>query len=261
MVAPWRHALKSLGVVFICQARTMLLIWRYVFLQWRYAGNAYPHTIDWGWSTVRYNRQALVALLMRGRSDCRYLEIGCDQNAMFDSVPLPLSQKVGVDPVSGGTHRMTSNEYFRTHLDERFDVIFIDGLHEYTQVRQDVMNAMVALKPGGWIMLHDMLPQNWYESHYPRISLGWAGDCWKVGFELVQTQGIEFKIINADCGLGLLRLTSAQPVLANCQDTLLGKQFAYFYEHRNELPIVSWDDAVTWVQRHTPDRLSETARG
>ena len=41
---------------------------------------------------------------------------------------------VGVDPLLGGTHRMTSDAFFAANADA-FDLIFIDGLHQVR--RQD----------------------------------------------------------------------------------------------------------------------------
>ena len=37
-----------------------------------------------------------------------------------------------------------------------------------------------ALKPGGSIAIHDMLPRDWIEEHVPQISTrAWTGDGWK----------------------------------------------------------------------------------
>ena len=44
---------------------------------------------------------------------------------------------IGVDPMSGGTHRMTSDEFFRRNREQwhyKFDLVFIDGLHEVSRV-------------------------------------------------------------------------------------------------------------------------------
>ena len=54
-----------------------------------------------------------------------YLEIGCDQDENFSQINI--KNKIGVDPKSGGTHRMTSDTFFKNNKD-KFDVIFLDGL-------------------------------------------------------------------------------------------------------------------------------------
>ena len=47
---------------------------------------------------------------------------------MKRSTKLILKKKIGVDPVSGGNLRMTSDHFFKENK-EKFDLIFIDGLH------------------------------------------------------------------------------------------------------------------------------------
>ena len=69
----------------------------------------------------------------------RYLEIGCFDNELFNYVDC--KKKVGVDPVSGGTIRDTSDNFFKNNR-ENFDCIFIDGLHKYSQVKKDIENSL-----------------------------------------------------------------------------------------------------------------------
>jgi hypothetical protein len=65
-----------------------------------------------------YNRLSLISLviiqtiLKKGYENCNYLEIGCFDNKAFDTIPPPLKQKIGIDPLRGGTHRMTSDVFF-----------------------------------------------------------------------------------------------------------------------------------------------------
>ena len=72
-----------------------------------------------------------------------YLEIGCDKDQSFSKINV--KKKVGVDPVSGGTIRSTSEEFFKNN-NENFDIIFIDGLHYYKQVINDIKNSLHILK-------------------------------------------------------------------------------------------------------------------
>ena len=39
---------------------------------------------------------------------------GIDKNQVFNSVPLKIENKFGVDPVRGGNFRMTSDEFFES---------------------------------------------------------------------------------------------------------------------------------------------------
>ena len=51
-----------------------------------------------------------------------------------------------------------------------------------------------------------MTPRNWAEENVPRLeNTLWTGNIWKVAIELSKTKGIDFFVINADMGVGLLR--------------------------------------------------------
>jgi len=202
--------------------------------------------LDWDWGKIKYNRIAVVNLLI---SKCpypqKYLEIGCAGDALFSSVPV--LDKIGVDPNSGGNYRTTSDKFFAQNT-EKFDVIFIDGLHTYEQVRKDVINALKSLKIGGWIALHDMLPRDWIEQHVPIISQGaWAGDVWKIAFELAQTEGIEFKLLKIDHGVGVVRMINKDVQLVNLQKDLSNQQFSYYYDNLGKLPLLDWNEAEIWL--------------
>ncbi|MGH6848139.1 MAG: class I SAM-dependent methyltransferase [Methylocella sp.] len=219
---------------------------KYWILQKKYRNNSFDKEFDWNWEEIHFNRIALVNLLVGNTHDCAYLEIGCASNALFDSIPV--LNKVGVDPQDGGNIRKTSDEFFYTNK-SLFDVVFIDGLHTYDQVRRDVINSIKFLKPGGWIALHDMLPRTWIEDHVPIVSSeAWTGDVWKVAFELSKTEGIDFKIIKIDNGVGVLRLTDNTSSLVDLANELNDKRFSYFYENIAKLPIVEWNDCQNWLR-------------
>jgi len=212
----------------------------------RYRANAYPHAFDYDWSAIRYNRLSIVNLLMSPRPGGQYLEIGCADNQLFDAVLA--RHKTGVDPARGGTHRQTSDAFFAENPAARFDVIFIDGLHIYDQVRRDVVNALGALNPGGWISIHDMLPRDWIEEHVPPLSTsGWTGDGWKVAFELAASPDIDFRLIAIDHGVAVLRPLREGAKLADRRPDLAPRRFAYLHERFNELPVVDYDDARAWI--------------
>lgn len=202
--------------------------------------------IDWNWKGTNFNRVALLNVLAARNPTAAYLEIGCFKNDLFDSIPLPV--KVGVDPVQGGTVRATSDAFFATNT-QKFDLIFIDGLHTYDQVHRDVANALKAINPGGWIAMHDMLPSNAMEQHepFPEIA-AWVGGGWKVAFELLQTQGVDFKIVKIDHGVGVIRVLNPGSELADLSGQLSGPQFPYYYENYTRLPLASWDEALPWLR-------------
>lgn len=207
---------------------------------------SYQKEFKWNWESLNFNRIALVNLLCNNKLDGCYLEIGCQGNTLFDSVPM--MNKVGVDPVAGGTHRKFSDDFFKSN-DVHFDVIFIDGLHIYDQVHRDVVNAIHFLKPAGWVAIHDMLPLNAIQEHVPNISPGpWCGDVWKVAFELAASAGIDFKLIEIDNGIGLFKVKEPGATLKDFSSDLQNERFQYLYENIEKLPLVEWNEAYNWIR-------------
>ena len=133
-------------------------------------------------------------------NSCKYLEIGTFHNETFNTIPLPIKNKFGVDPVSGGNIRLTSDIFFKKNK-KKFDVIFIDGLHTYEQCQRDCINSMNVLKNNGIILFHDFLPNNIMQEE-----INFSGDVWKIAVELSNSKNVEFKIANIDCGVGILKL-------------------------------------------------------
>ena len=130
-----------------------------------------------------------------------FLEIGSFHNELFDHIKC--EKKVGVDPYSGGTIRKTSDDFFSEN-DESFDLIFIDGLHRYYQVKKDILNSLKVLNSGGVIMLHDCLPNNFYEQAVPRCQDIWNGDVWKAVVEVRTYEYLDTYTCYADYGIGII---------------------------------------------------------
>lgn len=200
-----------------------------------YRSNFDPTKITWKWDSS-YNRIAVVNLLVSQFENCNYLEIGCDKNDLFNSVPA--KNKIGVDPKKGGNFRATSDEFFAQNS-KMFDVIFIDGLHTYQQCRKDFINSLKFSKSGTFIVLHDLLPEDWIQQHVPPLRVGgaWTGDVWKLAFEIVQTKEIDFMILELDHGVGVCRVKSNNVELNDNYFELVEKDFSYFYTQMHLLPI------------------------
>eukprot|EP01047_Picozoa_sp_COSAG01_P102185 COSAG01_NODE_31809_length_591_cov_0.727642_1_plen_182_part_01 len=148
-----------------------------------------------------------------------YLEIGVRDNRCFDKIKI--KDKSGVDPMKDEweknmradwdhekvfvKYRMTSDEYFANHTD-KYDIIFIDGLHENEQVYRDIQNSLKVLNPNGSIIMHDCLPEKEEHQIVPRKSNYWNGDVWKA-FVRVRNErtDVEMSVIDTDCGLGFIQ--------------------------------------------------------
>jgi hypothetical protein len=216
---------------------------KYYFQQKKFKKNSHPKVFDFEWNKKGHNRISVVNHLISisGGLNARYLEIGCQGNKLFDSVAS--LNKVGVDPERGGTHRMTSDKFFENN-DAIFDVVFIDGLHEYEQVHRDAVNALNCIGVGGYIAFHDFLPASWKEHHVPRINKEWTGDCWKLAIQLAEAKGLEFVIIDVDCGVGLLKKLSHDYHVPDVSVELKVAEFEKFVSIFDKLPIQSYESVI-----------------
>jgi hypothetical protein len=170
------------------------------------------------------------------KTNCKsYLEIGCDKNQIWNHISV--DNKFGVDPRRGGNMRMTSDEFFKQNSSS-FDVIFIDGLHEYNQVTRDFENSLQVLNAGGVIIIHDMLPRTKEMADPNVICTGsWLGDVYRLAFDLASRSDILFHMVMIDQGCGVI---VKQPNLNNCN--FEKADWDYYVRNWHELPLISYKD-------------------
>ena len=227
--------------------KRIILKVKFLILQKIYKKNSDTRKLNFDWKSKNFNRIALVNLLLKNYEDPEYLEIGCASNSLFNSIPI--FKKVGVDPSSGGNVRKTSDDFFKGNK-KNFDVIFIDGLHTYKQVRKDIINSINNIRGKGWIVLHDMIPRDWIEQHVPLLTNGdWTGDVWKVAFEIIKTEGLDFRMVSIDHGVGLIKVNNKKAILRDFGNELKDKQFNYYLDNFKKLPILEWNEALDWINK------------
>ena len=157
---------------------------------------------------LRYNfplnfyRWDLIDYLIKKNNYKNYLEIGCDQNQLFSKIKI--EYKIGVDPYSGGNVRKTSDQFFLENK-KKFDIVFIDGLHEYIQVKKDILNSVNCLNKNGIILVHDCMPDSLSKQAVPRYKMQWNGDVWKAIVDLRQNDNLEIYTCEIDQGIGVIK--------------------------------------------------------
>jgi hypothetical protein len=184
------------------------------------------------------NRLEIINSLISKNGYKSYLEIGCQKNKTFNNVII--DNKIGVDPVSGGTIQMSSNDYFDSLAEDVvFDIVFIDGLHHKEQVLKDIKNSLLHLAKNGTIVVHDCLPTSFEMQVVPRETKAWTGDVWKAIVELKKTKTtIKIAVVEIDMGCGIIQF-GKQEKLVNT-----GKvDWSGFEKNKKEwLNLISWED-------------------
>ena len=125
---------------------------------------------------------------------------------------------------------MDSNEFFKQNH-RKYDLIFIDGLHEYKQVKTDIHNSLKSLNPGGTIVVHDCNPQEEINQRVPMPHVGsWNGDVWRAWVFYRHISPLTMYVIDADEGCGIIQ-KGWQLALDNCYHLT----FEQFAERRKKL--------------------------
>ena len=144
-----------------------------------------------------------------------YLEVGVQYGFTLASVEV--INKTGVDPnlmfnpkLAPGLklHRTTSDEFFSELPEEiQYDLIFLDGLHTFEQTARDFLNALKHLRPGGVIVIDDVVPTSEAKALPDReeslrrqlLETGqtdgeWFGDVWKLPVAINMVFGGELNL-------------------------------------------------------------------
>ena len=140
--------------------------------------------------------------LARGMTSCSsYLEVGVAQGITLRRIRVP--RRWGVDPVPQfdtdrvprGVHfyAMPSDQFFRDESAPKdFDLVFLDGLHEWRQTYRDLLNALNHAQPGCLVLIDDVVPDDAMSAHPVHVEAlrqkdeagvtdgRWHGDVFKV---------------------------------------------------------------------------------
>lgn len=187
------------------------------------------------------NRITVLQDIVNTKKNATYLEIGVAYGNVLFQInaktkigvePHPpegfsnmLAERAQVDP-SLQFYEQTSNHFFRRTaqkvLADGVDLIFVDGMHTYSQALADVENGLKFLKEDGVIVMHDCNPLSFATAYPIRRSFAevrnlakkgeipgwngcWNGDVWKALVHLRITHpDLQIFTLDIDWGLGVL---------------------------------------------------------
>lgn len=202
------------------------------------------------------NRTDLLNHLATKHNLKRFLEIGV-QNPMqnFDKIQCDYKVSVDPDPNAHASFCMTSDDFFdlpririgimdgdESQLD-RFDLIFIDGLHTAEQVKKDFENSLKILSPNGFIVLHDCNPLKEEHTIVPRPTPTghWNGDVYKFAIELGEYFK-KFKTVDIDNGCGVWNNNGAD-ILKDWHNPYHNWN-SFDFMRKQLLNLISWDEFI-----------------
>jgi len=162
-----------------------------------------------------------------------YAEIGVEACNCYNRIQI--KEKCGCDTIHTGENVSvcTSDNFFLRIGEKKFDIVFIDGLHEKDTVLRDIENSLKHLNENGIIVVHDCIPVLEVEQHVPFNGIScWYGDVWKA-FALLRIKRNDLKmhVIDTDCGCGIISRGS-QELYPATEDQL---NWNLFQQKKNEL--------------------------
>ena len=188
-----------------------------------------------------------------------YLEIGYDRGDCYNKINIEHKECCDISNIKNAypeteiTYLMTSDELFeRMPIDKKYDIVFIDGMHNQYYLDRDIINSLKHLNPGGIILCHDVLPVNYmYTSEY-QIGGMWHGDCWKSVPKLQDLNVEYYTYDNNDCGLLMIKYKDNPYQLQNIRretsvqfDTVFTCLDTTCDEHLRPVPVDVYEYAYT----------------
>ncbi len=182
-----------------------------------------------------------------GRTQSNYKAIQCKRKVGVDPFEDNKWYKFDITKLPPGVVRATSDVFFTANKD-KFDVVFVDGLHHAHQVTKDVHNALDALNEGGIVILDDVNPQSAPMASVPRKQKIWTGDVWKAWVKLRKIGGHRMAVIDVTVhggpyGLGLIMKGEGDSLVS--KDRLI---YANLVKNRKKwLNLVTMEESVSWI--------------
>ena len=143
--------------------------------------------------------------------------------------------------MQGGTLRMTSDDFFKKN-NEKFDLIFLDGLHTHEQTIKDIDNSLEVLNNHGVVIIHDCLPKKIWNQIVPRVYGHWNGDVWKAIVHSRTYNHADTYTCIADHGLGIIFKRKNRDPLELKKDFKNLKFSEYYHNHKKFMNPISYEN-------------------
>lgn len=183
-------------------------------------------------------RIEIINSLIKKNNYQSYLEIGVNTPAQpgwsHDSIQIPTKHGVDPAPEVHATFPVPSDEFFEKHVSQKYDIIFVDGLHIFDQAYRDIVNSLKWLNDKGTIVVHDCNPTTEITQRPIRASDVWHGDVWKAILKLrTEYKDAEINTVDADEGCSIIRAGSQ--ALFPIDPNVDMYTYEFFDQHRNEI--------------------------
>jgi hypothetical protein len=130
-----------------------------------------------------------------------------------------------------------------------YDVILVDGWHEYDNAFNDLTSALSLLRPGGTVVVHDCMPPDAEHATPEHHDGAWCGVSYEAFLDVVlATNRLSYLTVDADYGCGIIQKADPYACLPaqdpsrdraiagwRSRERASATSFEYFQTHRNDL--------------------------
>lgn len=189
----------------------------------------------------------LINYIIKEKGLKSYFEIGTFNRAHnFEKIEAEEKYCVDPDPNAKADFMMTSDAYFafldKFNAEPRFDLVWIDGLHEAGQVMNDFKNASMYLNEGGFILFHDCNPPYEAAACVPRgTQREWCGDVYKAIMSIVAQGLADLVTVDMDYGCAVARMGLREP------REMPEPSWQTFAEDKSCINLISVEDFYKWI--------------
>jgi hypothetical protein len=176
----------------------------------------------------------IINYLIEKNNYMSFLEIGTQEHINISNIKIEKKVSVDPDPCVYADHIMSSDLFFELNND-KFDIIFVDGLHHADFSYRDIINSLKILNPGGCVVVHDVIPTSYESQLIPlekTLSTGngiWEGDVWKSWIKLrTEKNNLNMEVVDTDHGCGII-----YPIDFNESNILKSFNGGYYIYDRN----------------------------
>ena len=144
-----------------------------------------------------------------------------------------------------------------------YDVILVDSWHEYDTTYRDLTDALSLLSERGTIVVHDCFPENEQLTRIPFTGGEWNGVSYRAFLDFANQHGLEYRVVEADFGCGIIRKGIPAPPPSAARDALLdawaavgddnSAAFRFLHQHKdlwNVIPVSRFLDEEAQRARH-----------
>lgn len=148
-----------------------------------------------------------------------YLELGIRDNKNFEAINC--KELMSVDINGKAKFTGTTDEYFASITNKRFDIIFIDANHDKDFVVRDFNNSIKIANE--WVLIHDMIPPS-----VKFTASKFCSDSFRVLHHLLSKTDMTVYPMDENYGLTLVRMPAISIELEQDSINLSYKDFVDF---------------------------------